>query len=543
MVETDRRNALQSGLALGLPLSAQWWFQRQATTPVRGRIADIQNNALENAIVQLFSPSPVTHLATTTTDQNGRFKTTIAGDHPTVIYVARYNSWFNSITAATGARQGIMLNRQLLTNHANAIDDDTIIGTVSIWRQVNPKQPSEQIFNIEVLNYTKSIDKELVGILDTERDLKDGWFSLTFPQESIDVDYGPTTSVNITLGDTSGVEIRGVDTPGIDTNPSRTDNRHQHPLVRLHPSVTGLPYAELAGDGYAPFQPPNEALKVAKEGAGLLLGGLPIIGTAIAWQQAIAWQYGDVLDKHGSIDLGLSIDLPRDPNRVDTVFEGWRSNTGKVLDKAAVRITFPLRFTKEKEVMFTAQAEWNVSGIISEHGSLTANFKAGVPQVDDGSGQGDRTSSPVLFETDFNDGLGKWVIGKRIDERASAGSGGWSEKHDGSARLHVDGAPSSIQMWRSVPNLEPGVEITAQYTPSNFALGASNLDLRAVSPSGERFSLDSENDKDDGGEQDGHIEGTVPEDYSGSGELEFHLVIWPGETTVWITEVKGTNPK
>lgn len=147
----------------------------------------------------------------------------------------------------------------------------------------------------------------------------------------------------------------------------------------------------------------------------------------------------------------------------------------------------------------------------------------------------DIPSGSVLF--DFTDDAMGWSFGKRVDERSSAGEGQWAEKYDGSLRLHVDGAPSAIQTWRGFDSLAEGQEITVEYGPERFAYAEAGIHLRLVTSDGNRIGLDSDNDMEGGGrEQDGTLTGTVPRDLADA-DIEIHLVIWPGETTVWIQSV------
>ncbi|PSQ04799.1 hypothetical protein BRC92_03795 [Halobacteriales archaeon QS_4_69_31] len=148
----------------------------------------------------------------------------------------------------------------------------------------------------------------------------------------------------------------------------------------------------------------------------------------------------------------------------------------------------------------------------------------------------------TLFHNTFDNGLEGWEIGQRKNSDPTKGSGEWSSEYGGSIKLHVDGAPSTIQTWRSVDSLEKEDEITVQYSPSRFAYNEAGLKLFVITPEDEWVKLDEDNDQEGGNyEQDGTLKGTVSNNYPDGAEIGIHLVIWPGETTVWVEEVKAVR--
>jgi hypothetical protein len=76
-------------------------------------------------------------------------------------------------------------------------------------------------------------------------------------------------------------------------------------------------------------------------------------------------------------------------------------------------------------------------------------------------------------------------------------------------------------------------------------MGAAGLHLFAVTPSGETILLDRENDDSSqggGSEQNGTVTGTVPRTLPDGSHVMLKLVIWPGETTVWVNDLTIESP-
>ena len=149
--------------------------------------------------------------------------------------------------------------------------------------------------------------------------------------------------------------------------------------------------------------------------------------------------------------------------------------------------------------------------------------------------------SPDQLSYTFENGPEGWTFGKRGDERASEGTGSWSGQHDGSLRLHVDGAPEAIMAWKEVGPLSAGTTITANYTPSRFEYAAATLRLSAVIPGEGTVVSDRDSDNGENPEQDGNLQIEIPRDLPAEAQLEFKLVIWPGETTVYIQDVQSDS--
>ncbi len=139
----------------------------------------------------------------------------------------------------------------------------------------------------------------------------------------------------------------------------------------------------------------------------------------------------------------------------------------------------------------------------------------------------------------FTDGAEGWTFGMRNASRSTPGEGEWSERADGSLHLSVSGAPSTVQAWREVGPLSAGTTISATYEPTRFEYAAAGVSLRLYVPSETRtIQLDKDSDNESGDyEQDGRLSGTVPENLPAETQVELHLVIWPGDTEVWVDRV------
>lgn len=168
-------------------------------------------------------------------------------------------------------------------------------------------------------------------------------------------------------------------------------------------------------------------------------------------------------------------------------------------------------------------------------------------RTDDATGRTDVTESPPSqrttdgsggFEDTFADGLDGWSTGHRINSQSTPGSASWSGEHGGSVELHVSGAPSSVQVWKRVGALPAGTTITVEYAPPRFEYTAATIALRRVDPDGNRTRLDADRDGEAAGyEQDGTLSARLETPLSADDEIEIHLSVWPGETTVWVQRV------
>ena len=147
----------------------------------------------------------------------------------------------------------------------------------------------------------------------------------------------------------------------------------------------------------------------------------------------------------------------------------------------------------------------------------------------------DTETRPRTFGFETESALESWQTGKRGDSRASEGDVSWSDRAGGSLRLTADGGPGTAMAWREVGPLAAGTEIRVEYGPERFEYNAAGLHLYVIDGDGDRTRLDIDNSG--AGEQNGTLVGTVPRDLGPDAELELKLVIWPGETTVYVDSV------
>jgi PKD repeat protein len=153
----------------------------------------------------------------------------------------------------------------------------------------------------------------------------------------------------------------------------------------------------------------------------------------------------------------------------------------------------------------------------------------------------DGRATEVEYRTTFETGLAGWTAGYAAD--ATRGTLAWSDAHDGSARLRVDGAPGEVRMSRAIPALSEGDRIEVAYAPERFGYAESGLSLRLVTPDGETIGLDAENDHSGLREQNGTMIGTVPRPVPNGTRIQLRLRIWPGATTVYVTNVTVLDPR
>jgi hypothetical protein len=124
----------------------------------------------------------------------------------------------------------------------------------------------------------------------------------------------------------------------------------------------------------------------------------------------------------------------------------------------------------------------------------------------------------------------------------SSGTGEWSSKHSGSARLHVNGAPEAIGASTPVDGLKQGAEITATYKEGSPPLDgeAGHFDLWLMTPGCEKIRLDQDQGRPDKDSQqvDGELRGTVPRDMPDETRLRVHLQGWPINAEVFVDSVE-----
>ena len=141
------------------------------------------------------------------------------------------------------------------------------------------------------------------------------------------------------------------------------------------------------------------------------------------------------------------------------------------------------------------------------------------------------------FNEEFEEGTSGWTVGlpSGIGPRVTEGDGEWSDNYDGSVRLDVDGGPSHIGVYREVGELEEGSRIVVNYESSNLEgkHGGPRL-LLHLPESDKSVKIDMDPGSDD---PDGKLAGTVPRDLPAGTELEARLGVWPGEITVYITDI------
>lgn len=146
------------------------------------------------------------------------------------------------------------------------------------------------------------------------------------------------------------------------------------------------------------------------------------------------------------------------------------------------------------------------------------------------------------FTQTFDSGLNGWTIGLHEDagDRVTKGDGEWTEEYGGSVRLHVDGGPNHIGVWKAAEAMPEGTEIQGRYETNTLAGKPGGPRLTIHPPDNDHFTVDF--DQGGEGETDGILRGTLPQDVPDETEVEFRLGVWPGDIEVFVTEMSATPP-
>ena len=360
---------------------------RQTSQPsVTGRIVDLQDEPVSDAQVWVFDNATFDELTRVSTDSKGRFS--LSRTYDDVLVAARSNEWFGTFNFSTFNGDGALtLDRQFLFGpEVGYTSDDSPLGAVSLWRWVATNS-TDQIVFIEVTNTNHLEEQPIHELNGIGYDLSSGYFSLTFPEDEVDVDYGSQDWVKNSL------DPQGATAYAINSN----DSSDQGPLTKshpLHPETPGLPtfetltvekFEERAGTSAGNSE-------IVDEGLGRLAGVLPVVGTVMTWVNTIDWAFGNSLQSEAIIGEE-SVDPP-DPNVTDTVFLGWRSkNRTLFFDEAAAVCLIPIRFKTNDETDFTVNAEWKynpIGSLTTGHALFTKKFSIG-PDVLTGEGTDSET--------------------------------------------------------------------------------------------------------------------------------------------------------
>lgn len=189
--------------------------------------------------------------------------------------------------------------------------------------------------------------------------------------------------------------------------------------------------------------------------------------------------------------------------------------------------------------MTGAAATDNMTGL--DFGAVWQTDSSGYPTL---VWQGESGLLSVPFTTTFDNGLEGWTINQRFrtgDERAGSptpGDGGLSAEYSGSVRLHVDGGPSTIGVARNTTGLSEGTQITARYESSTFASEPGNVRLLLYPPGNYN---QNEIQIADEGDPDGVLIGIVPRDLPAGTQARLTADVWPGEYTIYVTNITATH--
>lgn len=149
------------------------------------------------------------------------------------------------------------------------------------------------------------------------------------------------------------------------------------------------------------------------------------------------------------------------------------------------------------------------------------------------------TAIATGFSTSFSNSLDGWQLsgekftGERTGTESSASH---SDKYEGSVKVHVEGAPGGMDLYKVVENPIPkGTEIRVKYRPSTGSWSAGGPALKLRYPDSKNIQLENENEKTT---KDGRLTGKVPKKLPEGGTILIDNNVWPGEYTIYFTEVK-----
>ncbi|WP_167768511.1 right-handed parallel beta-helix repeat-containing protein [Haloarcula amylovorans] len=241
------------------------------------------------------------------------------------------------------------------------------------------------------------------------------------------------------------------------------------------------------------------------------------------------------INQSGEQINGAIVEVADGESRTITVYHQFNTTGTQRVSISGTQFTIDVT---ERETSETTQAESETTPAES------------TPTDDEETATQQQTASPdeetdgftPPFTEEFADGLNGWIIGlpSGTGPRVTKGEGTWSEKHGGSVKLSVDGGPNHIGVYREVDALSEGTEIIAEYESPNLdGQPGSPRILLHLPESDDTIGLDSDPGR---GEHDGILRGTVPRDLPQGTQLEIRLGVWPGEITVYVTNVTAHSP-
>lgn len=152
----------------------------------------------------------------------------------------------------------------------------------------------------------------------------------------------------------------------------------------------------------------------------------------------------------------------------------------------------------------------------------------------------------LSFSESFDDGLNGWVVNQRFrtgenesPENPTPGDGGYSDRFDGSVRLHVDGGPSTIGVAHSTTGISEGSKLSTTVYAEADGTQPGNVSLAIFAPDGD--DSPDERSMNDGDVTTGEIEieHIVQEKYAEGAEIRVWADVWPGEFTVYVQHIGG----
>jgi len=161
-----------------------------------------------------------------------------------------------------------------------------------------------------------------------------------------------------------------------------------------------------------------------------------------------------------------------------------------------------------------------------------------------GESPADLLSTP--FTETFESGLNGWTIDHRYrtdpaeaPSNPSAGEGSYSEKYDGSARLHVAGGPSTLGVGRQTTGLAAGTTLSATVAVEGASSEPGNVSVAVFAPDGD--DSPDERTANNGPVSNGPIEltHTVQQAYPRGTEIRVWADVWPGEFTAYVATVRA----
>lgn len=362
---------------------------------VTGTVIDIEGVPVSNATVTWYDRYTTDEIAITNTDGGGQFRVDLPDREALYIVITATDSqdtrWFHVEAISPIDSDGqdtvdygeFQLNRQLLAGPDQALTDEEplrqgvtgaqeaerVYGVVSVWRWINPTEPTDQILYLEITETSMEpldwgIPSNITQTTSNPEDngmIKNIMPSVTVPHPSVLAAYTQLEGFDEFPGMVDTVAL-WEDIPNINTEPALDELFLQSWHPTREPELPAFAFSRQGGDdvGYRQYYgpelqeylgpeaddedlDPGEALE---ESAWRGLGLLPVVGNVLTLGDTLEWA-GDIMrgllgweNYPTSTTLLDAVPWP-DRNHHNLVTQPWEGGASSVV------LQVPLRFQPE----------------------------------------------------------------------------------------------------------------------------------------------------------------------------------------------------